>query len=202
MDVASLSFFHSMLCSNSGQRQLFDNLFQQYIAGDQDDSFRLCLDIIIDSGGFDGYVGAVIYSTLFPSTILDNDPDSEMIFSLATALLASDIRSNVVECQRLNWQVHVRRLRREGAFSRFFRMSKTSFQKLLTMLRPSLSVNNSQSRCHTSVLEHMYGKIILHCTLRYLAGCSYLDIMCNAGISQTAFYTCIYRGIDAINGCH
>jgi hypothetical protein len=25
--------------------------------------------------------------------------------------------------------------------------------------------------------------------------------MCNAGIPQTAFYSCIYRGKDAINGC-
>jgi hypothetical protein len=35
-----------MLCSNSGQRQLFDNLFQQFIAGDQDGSFRLCLSLL------------------------------------------------------------------------------------------------------------------------------------------------------------
>jgi hypothetical protein len=53
MDVTSLSLFCSMLCSNSGQRQLFDNLFQQFIAGDQDGSFRLCLDIITGIGVFD-----------------------------------------------------------------------------------------------------------------------------------------------------
>jgi hypothetical protein len=200
MDVTSLSLFRSIMCSNSGQRQLFDNLFQHYISGDEDGSFRLCLDIIVDSGIFDATVGAVVYSTLFLSMTLENDPDSEMLFSLAAALLASDVRSNVVERQRLNWQAHVRWLRREGSFSRFYRMSYTSFWKLLSMLRPSLFVNSSQSQCRTSGLEPIYAEIILHCTLRYLAGGSYLDIMCNAGISQTAFYSCVYRGIDAING--
>ncbi len=78
-------------------------------------------------------------------------------------------------------------------------MSYSSFQKLLTMLRPSLSVNCEQSRCRTSGLEPIYAEIVLH--VRFLAGGSYLDIMCNAGISQTAFYTCIYKGINAINGC-
>ena len=111
MDVTSLSLFRSIMCSNSGQRQLFDNLFQHYISGDEDGSFRLCLDIIVDSGIFDATVGAVVYSTLFLSMTLENDPDSEMLFSLAAALLASDLRSNVIECQRLNWQAHVRRLR-------------------------------------------------------------------------------------------
>jgi hypothetical protein len=78
----------------------------------------------------------------------ETDPRSrflEMIFSSAAALLASDIRNNVVERQHLNWQAHVRRLRREGAFSRFYRMSYTSFQKLLSMLQPSLFVYSSQS---------------------------------------------------------
>jgi hypothetical protein len=102
MDVTFLSLFRSIMCSNSGQRMLFDNLFQHYISGDQDGSFKLCLDIIVDSGIFDATVGAVVYSTLFPSMILDNDPDSKMIFSLAMARLASDVRSNEVERQRLN----------------------------------------------------------------------------------------------------
>jgi hypothetical protein len=185
MDVTSLSLFHSIMCSNSVQRQLFDNLFQRFIAGEQDGPFRLCLDIIVDSGVFDATIGAVVYSTLFPSTILDADldTDSEMVFSLAAALLASDLRSNVIERQRLNWQAHVRTLRREGTFSRFYRMSYSSFQKLLTMLWPSLSVNCEQSRRRTSGLESIYAEIVLHCTLRFLAGGSYLDIMCNAGIS-------------------
>ncbi len=60
MDVTSLSLFFSTLCSKSRQRQLFDNLFQQYTAGDQDGSFRLCLDINVVSGVFDASIVAVV----------------------------------------------------------------------------------------------------------------------------------------------
>jgi hypothetical protein len=49
MDVTSLSLFCSMLCSNSGQRQLFDNVFQQYIAGDQDGPFSHLHNFCIDN---------------------------------------------------------------------------------------------------------------------------------------------------------
>jgi hypothetical protein len=52
MDVTSLSLLCSIMYSNSEQRQLFDNLLHHYVSGDQDGSFRLCLDIIVDSGFF------------------------------------------------------------------------------------------------------------------------------------------------------
>jgi hypothetical protein len=62
MNAASLSLFCSIMCSNSVQRYLFDNLLQQFIAGDQDRSFRLCLDIIVHSGVFDATIGVEVYS--------------------------------------------------------------------------------------------------------------------------------------------
>jgi hypothetical protein len=79
-------------------------------------------------------------------------------------------------------------------------MSYCSFQKLLAMLRPSLMVNSWKSRVQTNTAP-IYAEIILHCTLRFLVGGSYLDIICNAGLSRTAFYSSIYKGIDAINRC-
>ena len=39
---------------------------------------------------------------------------------------------------------------------------------------------------------------LLHCLLRWLGGGSYLDIRLCAGISPAAFYSCIYKCIDAI----
>jgi hypothetical protein len=65
-------------------------------------NINVFLDVVVDSGVFDATVGAVVYSTLFPSMIMGNDPESEMIFSSAAALLASDLQGNVVECQCLN----------------------------------------------------------------------------------------------------
>ena len=76
---------------------------------------------------------------------MDNDQDEDYLFSIAVALLALDLRGDVVEQQCTNWRSHVHRLRRESYFSHFCRMSCHSFQKLLTMLRPSLLEN-----CHKS----------------------------------------------------
>jgi hypothetical protein len=79
-------------------------------------------------------------------------------------------------------------------------MSYYSFQKLLAMLQPSLMVNTWKSHVQTNT-KLIYTEIILHCTLQFLAGGSYLDIMCNAVLSHTAFYSSIYKGIDLINRC-
>ncbi len=68
------------------------------------------------------------------------------------------------------------------------------------MLRPSLMVNTWKSRVRTNT-EPIHAEIILHCSLRFLAGGLYLEIMCNAVLSHTAFYSSIYKGIDAINRC-
>jgi hypothetical protein len=68
------------------------------------------------------------------------------------------------------------------------------------MLQPSLMVNTWKSHVQTNT-KLIYTEIILHCTLQFLAGGSYLDIMCNAVLSHTAFYSSIYKGIDAINRC-
>jgi hypothetical protein len=61
-------------------------------------------------------------------------------------------------------------------------------------------VNTWKSHVQTNT-KLINAEIILHCTLWFLAGGSYLDIMCNAGLSRTAFYPSIYKGIDAINRC-
>jgi hypothetical protein len=42
---------------------------------------------------------------------------------------------------------------------------------------------------------------MLHCTLKYLAGASYLDVIIHTGISWTLFYSCVYKGINAICRC-
>jgi hypothetical protein len=42
---------------------------------------------------------------------------------------------------------------------------------------------------------------MLHCTLKYLAGASYLDVIIHTGISWTLFYSSVYKGINAICRC-
>ncbi|KAE9255678.1 hypothetical protein PF004_g499 [Phytophthora fragariae] len=44
-------------------------------------------------------------------------------------------------------------------------------------------------------------EVVLHCTLGYMAGGSYLDVRDVAHVSVASFYRCLHRGVSAILGC-
>ena len=75
-------------------------------------------------------------------------------------------------------------------------MELDSFLLLLSYIRNFLEVDESKAASHG-------GKIIpelcLYCTLRYLAGASYLDIVVFAGISIPSFYRIVMKTTHAIN---
>ena len=77
----------------------------------------------------------------------------------------------------------------------------SAFSKLLNLLREVLRVDAKKSRNRTSNQDPIGPEMILHCTLHYLSGGSYLDVMIHTGISRAAFYSCVYRGVDAICKC-
>jgi len=104
------------------------------------------------------------------------DDDLEMIAALAAAVLSRNFRGDFVVRQRLKWNQHVRRLECEGQFHRMYRMSVASFNNLLDLLRPWLQVNLKQSCNASKGKQPIVAEIILHCTLRYLAGGSVHDI--------------------------
>jgi hypothetical protein len=79
-------------------------------------------------------------------------------------------------------------------------MSYKAFNGLVNLLGSDIAVNATKSRNETSNQEPIGPELMLHCTLRYLAGASYLDVIIHTGISLAAFYSCVYRGIDAV--CH
>ena len=56
---------------------------------------------------------------------------------------------------------------------RHLHMSLTSFEKLLSLIRKSLKVDSAMAQLQGGVI---IPEIALYCTLRYLAGGSYMDI--------------------------
>jgi hypothetical protein len=80
-------------------------------------------------------------------------------------------------------------------------MSYRSFQKLLTMLKPYLQVNEKQGSCRNPGLGYVSPELGLHCLLRYLAGRSHHDIRLLAGVAKSTFFAYTHRGIDAILKC-
>jgi hypothetical protein len=103
MDVTFLSLFRSLICTNSAERQLFDLQLQKYVAGDERGSFRLCIDFAVDNGLMDATVRAVPYGQLYLCTTVENDPEEEVLYSIAAALLASYLRGDAIQLQRINW---------------------------------------------------------------------------------------------------
>ena len=129
------------------------------------------------------------------------DDDFELIAAVAAAVLSRNFRGDFLVRQRLKWSQHVRRLEREGMFRKMYRMSVTSFDKLVNLLRPWLQVNLKQSRNASKGNQPIVPEIIMHCTLRYLAGGALHDIRVCAGLSVSSFYRAVRRGIDAVNAC-
>ena len=187
-------------CKTSEQCQLFDKLFQSYFPGDPDGQVRKVFDVLKGGNKLLMHPYDVIYS--FACGNENNDDDElETVTALAAVVLSRKLRGDFLVRQRLNWKHHVKMLIREGQFKKMYRMSPASFSKLLKMLQPWLPVNNKQSRNASKGENPIVSELILHCTIRYLAGGSYHDIRTNAGMSIMSFYRCVRRGIDAINSC-
>ena len=103
---------------------------------------------------------------------------------------------------RIEWHAHVSSLLEEGphTFARFYRMSYSSFNKLLKLLKPYLVVDKGMADVKSSK-GPIIPEVCLHCLLRWLAGDSYLGIRVAAGISVPSFYRVVYKCIDVINQC-
>jgi DDE superfamily endonuclease len=104
-------------------------------------------------------------------------------------------------CEWLTWERHVCLLNQEGHFTQMYRMSYTSYCKLLKMLSPAFEVDVNQGNHQSQGQGHISSKLILHCLIRYMAGGSFHDIRTFAGIAKATFFNCIHWVIDAVNNC-
>jgi len=98
--------------------------------------------------------------------------------------------------ERIEWEKHIQQLAEEGpeTFLRMYGMEYSSFMKLCTIISPKILVNDKMAQ-HRTGKEGITIEIMLHCLLRWLAGCSYLDIRLSAGISPAHFillYTSVW----------
>ena len=76
--------------------------------------------------------------------------------------------------QRLCWSTFVFSHRRQMELKWHLCMSLSSFEKLLSFIRSSLKVDMAMAELRGGVI---IPEISLYCTLRYLAGGSYMDIV-------------------------
>jgi DDE superfamily endonuclease len=105
--------------------------------------------------------------------------------------------SSLIE-QRLRWNEYCSRHQQRGTLFRRLRMRKDSFDKLVLLLVESLVVDQVAANKRGGPI---IPEICVYCTLRYLAGGSYLDISDIAGISQSSLYRVVWKTISAIAKC-
>jgi hypothetical protein len=201
MDSTSLSLCHALCCTTDGQRQVFDLVFQRFIVGDESGHSHGALDSVVASGCMPATAMILVYGFLYPTTHYDVDNDEELVIALSVALLSKDLQGDVISRQRLNWCRHVNSLKWQGLFCLYYRMSYEAFNGLLNLLQSDLEVNATKPRNQTSNQQPIGLELTLHCILRYLAGASYLDVIVHTSISRAEFYSCVYKGINAICRC-
>lgn len=110
----------------------------------------------------------------------------QLAFLVAVGMKAT--RSASFFEQRLCWVAYCQRHVARGTFKRRLRMEKESFDILLSHVHNFLLVNEEKAKIRGGPI---IPELCLYCTLRWLAGGSYLDICDIVGISKASFYRVI-----------
>ena len=73
------------------------------------------------------------------------------------------------------------------------------FHHLLSFVHCALEVDTTKAASHGRMI---IPELCLYCTLCYLVGASYLDIIVLAGISTSSFYRIVHKTVHTINSTH
>ena len=123
---------------------------------------------------------------------------ASLIITLATAGYFSVNRAPTVFEQRLMWDAIMEKYEDRVWFRRHLRMRPESFTKLLSFIRDDLEVNQSKAASRGGAI---LPKLRLYCTIRWLSGASYIDIVLSVGISPASSYWVVSQTIHAIVKC-
>jgi hypothetical protein len=144
---------------------------------------------------------ALVYGFLYPTTHFDVDNDEDLMMALSVTLLSKDLQGDVISRQRLNWCRHVNSLKQQGLFCLYYRMSYEACNRLLNLLQSDLEVNTTKSRNQTSNQQPIGPELMLHCTLRYLAGASCLDVIVFLRQHSTPVFTKVSMLFAIVRSC-
>ncbi|ETN18137.1 hypothetical protein PPTG_03832 [Phytophthora nicotianae INRA-310] len=117
----------------------------------------------------------------------------------AAIVEAPQQREACVFRRRLDWNVHKQILLLEGQFKRCYRMEASSFELLLSLIRPTLARDEMKSTNRTGT-DQLQPENMLQMTLSWLAGGNYMTIRGLAGMSPSGIYGCMHAVMDAM--CH
>jgi hypothetical protein len=125
---------------------------------------------------------------------------TNVLLASTTTTTAESRRDPMFIRDRINWNLHVEQLLREGdtAFHRMYRMKHASFVKLCRYVDPFIRVDVEMSRRRSGGKGPITTEMMVHSLLRWLSGGSQIDVRISAGISHPSFYRIMYKCVDAI----
>jgi len=106
------------------------------------------------------------------------------------------VQSTKREWRRLDWRSWTDRddgFLTDAEFQRFYKLHKANFAKVLKTLIPHMKKAGPDGIDKAVAYELEFA-----CTLRWLAGGNYLDIMYHHGVSESAFWRAIHACIYAL----
>ena len=128
---------------------------------------------------------------------------AQRLVAAATALLLeSNFEGAGSTCRKppeFSWEAHVARLS-DAEFKQRYRLAPQSFDKLLSILEPDLSVQNEKQHLNSRHGDRPIElPVRLAVALRYFAGGDPLDLKLIYCIGKTQVYRTIWQVVDSIN---
>ena len=166
MDLFLLMIIRTNSCNTIAEKSNFDQIFSSFYGRDSGLKIRTSFDILASKNILPHKVLDIVYAQMFTvDRNASEDKDDLDFCALSACLLAKDFRKPPIFRERLNWEIHVRRLIEEGEFSKMYRMRYESFNKLVQLLSPALLVDVNQSKRRSLGAEHVSVELVLHCLL-------------------------------------
>ena len=166
MDLFSLMIIRTNSCNTIAEKSNFDQIFSRFYGRDSGLKIRTSFDILASKNILPQKVLDIVYAQMFTEDRNASEDNDDLDFcALSACLLAKNFRKPPVFCERLNWEIHVQCLIKEGEFSKIYRMRCESFNKLVQLLSPALLVDVNQSKRRSLGAEHVYVELVLHCLL-------------------------------------
>jgi hypothetical protein len=106
-------------------------------------------------------------------------------------------RTKYVVRDRIDWKSHSQQLLNEGQFRRFYRMSPTHFEHLLSKIAPKL-IGNTQMSTVATKKAPITPVNKLHMFICFITGHHYQSARIVGGISKSSFYRCVWQVADCI----
>jgi hypothetical protein len=107
-----------------------------------------------------------------------------LLVLLAVALKVGEPRATSVFDQRLEWDKFMEKHGKRDFFKRHLRMRPKSFKKLISFIKDDIQPNERMAEMRGGAI---IPEIRLYCTIRWLAGGSYSDIMIHSGWNLQGF---------------